>query len=99
VDDGVELTVHVASATELSELERRVHHIEEFTAKHGQVEGRHGTGKGGGRMRNCPVVTQDTIVHGEPIDLGFRIVVRPNDPSAVADLRVETRKRLEALGK
>ena len=53
-------------------VEKRVHHIEEFTEKDGKVGGRHGTGKGGGHMQNCPVVTQRTKVHGEKIELGFR---------------------------
>lgn len=98
VDGGVELLVHV-DAAELDELTKRVHHIEEFTAKHGQVEGRHGTGKGGGKMQNCPVVTQNTAVEGTAIEGGFRILVRPVDAGDVDSLRAETRRRLAALGK
>lgn len=97
VDGGVELVVHVASADHLAELEKRVRHIEEFTQKDGKVGGRHGTGKGGGHMQNCPVVTQRTSVQGEKVDLGFRILVRSKHAEDVDAMRAETRKRLAAL--
>jgi hypothetical protein len=97
VDGGVELVVHVTGADQVAELEKRVHHLEEFTQKDGKVGGRHGTGKGGGRMQNCPVVTQRTRVEGEKIDLGFRIVVRSLDVADADTLRAETRRRLAAL--
>ena len=97
VDGGVELVVHVANADQVAELEKRVRHIEEFTQRDGKVGGRHGTGKGGGRMQNCPIVTQRTKVQGEKIELGFRIVVRATDAADVDSMRAETRKRLAAL--
>ncbi|HEY8074368.1 MAG TPA: chromate transporter [Labilithrix sp.] len=97
VDDGIEITVRVAGAQQLEELANRVHHLEAYTATNGDAGGRHGTGKGGGHMQNCPIVTQRTIVSGEPIDHGFRIRVRANDASKVDELRAETRRRLSAL--
>lgn len=89
--------MHVAKEADVTELEKRVRHMAEYTQKDGKVGGRHGTGKGGGHMQNSPIVTQRTRVHGEKIALGFRIVVSSKDAADVDGMRAETRKRLAAL--
>ena len=98
VDGGVDLDLRVASDDAMEELRRRVRHLEEFTRKRGVGTGeRHGTGKGGGFMRECPIVTRDTIVTGAESDHRFVIAVRPSRAADAEALRSETRKRLEAL--
>jgi hypothetical protein len=97
VDGGIELVVRVETPEQLAELERRVHHIEEFARTNGNAGGRHGTGKGGGTMRNCPIVSHGTTVTDEPVESGFRIVVRPNNLSEVELLRAATLARIAEL--
>jgi hypothetical protein len=48
-------------------------------------------------MRNCPVVTRDTLVTASDIERGVRIHVRPRDARAVEALRRDTRQRHAGL--
>ena len=98
IEGGIEVDLRVPSDDAMPELRRRVRHLEEFTSKHGKGTGeRHNTGKGGGWMRDCPVVTRDTTVKGAEIERGFRVVVHAVEPAATDTLRQETRRRMAAL--
>lgn len=95
---GVEVELKASNDESMNELRKRVHHLEEFTRKKGTGTGeRHNTGQGGGFMRDCPLVTRDTVVVGEEHGLAIRVAVRPNDPRDVAALRTETHRRMTAL--
>ena len=48
-------------------------------------------------MRNCPVVSRDTLVAGTEVDGGSRILVTPAPAGDVGELRAEVRRRLAAL--
>jgi hypothetical protein len=96
VDVGVEFVIRVPSESGRAELMRRAHHLESFTQNKGKGTGvRHGGGQGGGWMRDCPIVTKETIVQATETSEGARIrVATEGDVDA---LRAETRRRLTAL--
>jgi len=94
VEGGVALSVRVEEASRV-ELRRRARHLEDFT--HGRGAGvPHGGGKGGGFMRDCPVVTEKTTVVAREIEGGLQLHVTPVGWTAEA-LRAETRRRDAAL--
>ncbi len=91
IDGGVRFTIKVPEAA-VAELRRRSHHIVEFAAKKTR-EGHGGfDGKGGGRMKNCPVVTDAVTITTSDIDGGARLDV-VTEPPRVEQLRTETRER------
>ncbi len=87
---GVRFTIKVPDAA-IDEARRRAHHIVDFAAKktregHGDFDG-----KGGGRMKNCPVVTDGVTITAIDIPGGAQLdVIAVGD---VAQLRAETRAR------
>lgn len=92
IDGGVRFTIAPPRAS-IAEARRRAHHIVEFAAKRTR-EGHGGfDGKGGGRMRNCPVVTDDVTITATDIDVGAQLDV-VTDPSRVEALRTETTTRV-----
>jgi hypothetical protein len=98
VDGGIEIVVTAKDEPRVLEIRGRVKHLEELTSDK-DTGVKHGAGAGGGWMRDCPVVSKDTVVVGADIAGGSRIVVRPKGAGSVADLRAETRRRHEALSK
>lgn len=89
IEGGVRFTIQVPAAG-VDEVRRRARHIVEFAEKktragHGEFDG-----KGGGHMKNCPVVTDDVTITETDVDGGARLDVVGKDASA---LRVETRDR------
>jgi hypothetical protein len=94
--DGVELLVTAAVADAVARIRARARHLEAFT-RGADTGVRHGAGRGGGWMRNCPVVTRDTLVTASDIERGVRIHVRPRDARAVEALRRDTRQRHAGL--
>jgi hypothetical protein len=90
---GVRFTIVVPAAA-VPEARNRAHHIVEFAAKrtregHGEFDG-----KGGGRMKNCPVVTDDVTITALDIAGGAQLDV-VTAPDHVEALRAETRARAE----
>jgi hypothetical protein len=92
IEGGVRFTITPPEAT-VEEARRRAHHIVEFAAKKTR-EGHGGfDGKGGGRMKNCPVVTDDVSIAVKDIPRGTQIdVIARGD---LAQLRSEARSRAE----
>ncbi|MCW5801778.1 MAG: VCBS repeat-containing protein [Deltaproteobacteria bacterium] len=93
VDGGIRFALHVAAPDTLAEARRRAHALAEFTA--GRSKAKHGGGKGGGFMRNCPILTKDAKVVAENVDGGVRITVTPNDATKVAEFRATARERFD----
>jgi hypothetical protein len=93
VDGGIEFVLRAGAAGTIAEVRARAHRLAEFTAGRGRAE--HGGGRGGGFMRNCPIVVKDARVEVEDMDGGVRIRVRPNDASKLGELRATSRERLE----
>ncbi len=93
IDGGVRFTIKVPGAS-LVEARRRAHHIVDFAAK--KTRDGHGgfDGKGGGRMKNCPVVTDHVAITVADIDGGARLDITA-DTARVQELRVETRERVK----
>lgn len=89
---GVRFTVNAPDAA-VEETRRRAHHIVDFAAKRTR-EGHGGfDGKGGGRMRNCPVVTDDVTITASDRDGGVQLdIIATGDADA---LRAETRERVK----
>ncbi|NVB81692.1 MAG: hypothetical protein HOV81_25075 [Kofleriaceae bacterium] len=82
-------TIQVPDA-KLDDARRRAHHVVEFAAKRTR-EGHGGfDGKGGGHMKNCPVVTDDVAIVATDISGGAQLDITSTD---VAALRAETRAR------
>ena len=93
IDGGVRFTIRTP-ATAVAEARRRARHIVEFAAKRTR-EGHGGfDGKGGGRMRNCPVVTDDVTITAVDIESGAQLDI-VTDATRVDTLRVETRERVK----
>lgn len=92
VETGIRLDVK-APAPKIEEVRRRAHHLVDFAAKR-HVKGTHGAfdGKGGGRMKNCPVVTDDVTIAVEDTFEGVRISVITT-ADRVAKLQLESRER------
>lgn len=93
VDGGVRFTIDAPEATR-DEARRRAHHIVEFAARktrqgHGDFDG-----KGGGRMKNCPIVTDEVTITATDTDGGARVDV-VTEPARVDTLRAETRERVK----
>lgn len=93
IDGGVRFLVKVPDAL-VAEARRRAHHIVDFAAKKTR-EGHGGfDGKGGGRMRNCPVVTDDVTITATDVDGGAQLDVLTT-PERVDALRSETQERVK----
>ncbi len=88
---GVRFTI-AAPAASIEEVRKRAHHLVEFAAKrthegHGEFDG-----KGGGTMKNCPVVTDGVTITATDVANGAQLdVVTPADH--VDQLRAESRDR------
>jgi len=93
IDGGVRFSIRVPDAL-VADARRRAHHIVEFAAK--KTRDGHGgfDGKGGGRMRNCPVVTDDVTITATDIDGGAQLDVR-STAERVDALRSETHERVK----
>lgn len=94
IDRGVRFTI-AAPASMVAEARRRAHHLVDFAARktregHGDFDG-----KGGGRMKNCPVVTDAVTITVTEIEGGARLDVLA--ATEVEALRVETRRRVKAF--
>jgi hypothetical protein len=92
IDGGVRFTIK-PTADSLDEARRRAHHIVEFAAKktragHGEFDG-----KGGGHMKNCPIVTDDVTITDTHIEGGAQLDV-VTTPDHVDALRADTRERI-----
>ena len=92
IDGGVRFTIKPPAAS-LEEARNRAHHIVDFAAKktragHGEFDG-----KGGGRMKNCPVVTDDVTITETDIEGGAQLDVVSATNHADA-LRADTRERV-----
>jgi hypothetical protein len=93
IEGGVRFVVKVPDAA-LAEVRRRAHHIVDFAARKTR-EGHGGfDGKGGGRMKNCPVVTDDVTITTADIAGGAQLDVT-TDAVHVDTLRSETRVRAD----
>lgn len=93
IDGGVRFTIKVPAAS-IPEVRRRAHHIVDFAAKktregHGEFDG-----KGGGRMKNCPVVTDNVTIAAADIADGAQLDVLA-DPGHIEQLRAESRERAQ----
>ena len=91
IDGGVRFTIKVPEAA-IAEARRRAHHIVDFAAKrtrdgHGEFDG-----KGGGRMKNCPVVTDHVTITVADVDGGAQLDV-VSEPGHVDELRAESHAR------
>jgi hypothetical protein len=86
---GVRFTIKVPTAA-VAEARRRAHHIVDFAAK--KTRDGHGgfDGKGGGRMKNCPVVTDNVTIAVTDIADGAQLDVTAE---RVDELRAQTRER------
>ena len=90
---GVRFTIKAPDAA-VAEVRRRARHIVEFAAKRTR-EGHGGfDGKGGGRMKNCPVVTDQVSITATDIDAGAELEI-VTDAANVEHLRDETRERVK----
>ncbi len=92
IDGGVRFTIKPPAAL-VDEARNRAHHIVDFAAKktragHGEFDG-----KGGGRMKNCPVVTDDVTITETDIDGGAQLDV-VTTPDHVDAMRADTRERV-----
>jgi hypothetical protein len=89
-----EITASAAGGT--AEIQRRAKHIVEFAAGRSE-KGVHGGGQGGGRMRNCPVLTSGVVITETDIPGGARLVVAPVTPGDAAQMREDTVARAKAF--
>jgi hypothetical protein len=90
IDGGVRFTIR---APAVAEVRKRAHHIVDFAARKTR-EGHGGfDGKGGGRMKNCPVVTDEVTITATDLPDGARLDVVAR--GEVAQLRQESRARAE----
>ncbi len=94
VDGGVRFVLGATSPEIITEAQKRARELAEFTTGRG-VGQKHGDGKGGGFMRNCPVVTKDSTIVAANTDSGVTLTVTPNDPTKLDDLRKTARERLD----
>lgn len=91
-DAAVRWEVVATDTAAIAEIRKRAHHVVEFAAGRA-AKGQHGGGKGGGTMRNCPVVTSGVVLEVTDIDGGAQLVIRPSEATALADLRRDSRER------
>lgn len=88
---GVRFTVKVPEPS-VAEARSRAHHLVDFAAKrtrkgHGEFDG-----KGGGHMKNCPVVTDGVTIEVADIDGGARLDVT-TEADHVGELQAESHER------
>lgn len=93
IDGGVRFTIQVPEAS-VAEVRRRAHHLVDFAAKrthegHGEFDA-----KGGGHMKNCPVVTDDVTIRATDVERGAQLDVIAA-PGQVGQLRAESRARVQ----
>jgi hypothetical protein len=93
IDGGVRFTVHVPDRS-VAEARRRARHLVDFAAKrthdgHGEFDG-----KGGGHMKNCPVVTDQVTITVADVVGGAQLDVTTATDHVVA-LRSEARARAQ----
>ena len=93
IDGGVRFTI-TAPDPSVAEVQKRAHHIVDFAAKrtregHGEFDG-----KGGGRMKNCPVVTDGVTISATDVGTGAQLDV-VTSPDHVEQLRTESRERAQ----
>lgn len=90
---GVRFTI-VAPEPSVQEVRKRAHHIVDFAA--GRTRDGHGEfdGKGGGRMKNCPVVTDGVTITATDVPNGAQLDVMTS-PDRVDQLRAESRERAD----
>lgn len=94
IDGGVRFVVSVP-ANQIEEVHRRARHIVEFAAKRTR-EGHSGfDAKGGGHMKNCPVVTDGVRIEATDVATGAQLDVLTLDAAQLGALRTETRGRIE----
>jgi hypothetical protein len=93
IHDGVQFTI-TATGAALAEVQKRAHHIVEFAAKRTRIGHGGSDAKGGGRMRNCPIVTDHTTIVATDTPDGVTLAVHTANGEP-AELRRETRARLE----
>ena len=78
----------------VEEARRRARHIADFAANRTR-EGHGGfDGKGGGRMKNCPVVTDHVTISAVDVAGGTQLDV-VGEPDRVDQLRAESRERVK----
>ncbi len=93
IEGGVRFTVQVPE-NQVEEARKRAHHVVDFAAKRTR-EGHGGfDAKGGGRMRNCPVVTDEVAISVADVPGGARLDITSTTNQADT-LRAETRARVE----
>ncbi|HEX7839562.1 MAG TPA: VCBS repeat-containing protein [Kofleriaceae bacterium] len=92
IDRGVRFVLRAQTAEVVAEARHRAHLLAEFTAGRGKEK--HGGGKGGGFMRNCPIITRDASVTAEDIPEGVRLTVAPDQQDQLAEFRTAARARL-----
>jgi hypothetical protein len=90
IDGGVRFTIKAPEPT-VPEVRRRAHHIVEFAARKTRVGHGGFDGKGGGRMKNCPVITDAVTIAVTDLDGGAQLDVLATGD--LAALRAETRAR------
>ena len=93
IDGGVRFVIKVPDAA-LQDARQRAHHLVDFAAKrtregHGEFDG-----KGGGHMKNCPVVTDDVAIVATDLADGVQLDVTSSS-GAVEQLRAESRQRAQ----
>jgi hypothetical protein len=93
---GVRWEVTATTATAIAEIRRRAKHVVVFAAGHSE-KGVHGGGSGGGRMRNCPVVTSGVVISETEIEGGARLQLAPANPDDGEQLRQDTVARVKAF--
>lgn len=91
IDGGVRFVVEVPVAV-LEDARQRARHLVDFAARrtregHGEFDG-----KGGGHMKNCPIVTDDVAIAASDVEGGVQLDVTSTS-GAVDALRAESRQR------
>jgi hypothetical protein len=89
-----EITATAPAAT--AEIQRRAKHVVEFAAGRSE-KGVHGGGQGGGRMRNCPVLTSGVVITETDLPGGARLLVVPAKPDEAESMRQDTVARANAF--
>jgi len=93
VEGGVQFEVRGQGAA-IDDIRKRAKHVVEFAAGRAQA-GVHGGGQGGGKMRNCPIVTNGVVIAVDEIAEGAKLTITPASGGSVDDLRNETKARLD----
>ncbi len=77
---GIRFVLHATAPDVVAEAQKRARELVAFTA--GRSKEKHGGGRGGGFMRNCPIVygARDAKVSATYSADGVAITVTPNDP-------------------